>query len=119
MGKAKDLRNKMYELKSAHTSKKLNIWWRKCKFMQRMNNSIYTLTRGQVQPVSIYIYFLNLSENNIIFIYLVDHKPGVPPLSVLIKMFPKVEESDLKNVSLIAYKALKHGAKNIYFLKSL
>ena len=39
MGKAKDLRNKMYELKSAHTSKKLNIWWRKCKFMQRMNNS--------------------------------------------------------------------------------
>ena len=42
-----------------------------------------------------------------------DQKPGVPPLSVLIKMFPKVEESDLKNVSLIAYKALKHDAKNI------
>ena len=42
--KAKDLRNKMYELKSAHTSKKLNIWWRKCKFMQRMNNSTYILS---------------------------------------------------------------------------
>ena len=44
LGKAKDLRNKMYELKSAHTSKKLNIWWRKCKFMQRMNNSTYILS---------------------------------------------------------------------------
>ena len=32
---AKDLRNKMYELKSAHTSKKLNVWWRKCKFVQK------------------------------------------------------------------------------------
>ena len=35
LNKAKDLRNKMYELKSAHTSKKLNIWWRKCKFIQK------------------------------------------------------------------------------------
>ena len=39
--KAKDLRNKMYELKSVHTSEKLNIWSRKCKTCKELNTYMY------------------------------------------------------------------------------
>ena len=41
-----------------------------------------------------------------------DQEPGVPPLSVLTKMFPKVDaESELKYLTLSEYESLLNDAK--------